>query len=52
MDLADVLSALVRQDTVMGFEVRERFYEIGSHRGLRETDEHTRQTQRYSPNPR
>jgi NDP-sugar pyrophosphorylase family protein len=44
-DLADVLSALVRQDAVMGFEVRERFYEIGSHQGLRETDEHIRQTQ-------
>jgi NDP-sugar pyrophosphorylase family protein len=44
-DLADVLSALVRQDALMGFEVRERFYEIGSHQGLRETDEHIRQTQ-------
>jgi NDP-sugar pyrophosphorylase family protein len=46
-DLADVLSALVRQDAVMGFEVRERFYEIGSHQGLRETDEHIRQTQHF-----
>lgn len=44
-DLADVLSALIRQDAMMGFEVRERFYEIGSHQGLRETDEHIRQTQ-------
>jgi NDP-sugar pyrophosphorylase family protein len=44
-DLADVVSALVRQDAVTGFEVRERFYEIGSQRGLRETDEHIRQTQ-------
>jgi NDP-sugar pyrophosphorylase family protein len=44
-DLADVLSTLVRQDTVAGFEVRERFYEIGSPQGLRETDEHIRQTQ-------
>jgi NDP-sugar pyrophosphorylase family protein len=37
-DLADVLSALVRRGDVAGFEVGERFYEIGSLRGLRETD--------------
>jgi NDP-sugar pyrophosphorylase family protein len=41
-DLADVLSALVLQGAVAGFEVRERFYEIGSPQGLCETDEHIR----------
>jgi NDP-sugar pyrophosphorylase family protein len=44
-DLADVLSALVRHEAVAGFEVRERFYEIGSPKGLCETDAHIRQTQ-------
>jgi NDP-sugar pyrophosphorylase family protein len=42
VDLADVLSALVRRGAVTGFEVDERFYEIGSSNGLRETDEYIR----------
>lgn len=42
-DLSDVLSALVSRAAVAGFEVRDRFYEIGSPQGLRETDEHIRQ---------
>ncbi|BBZ22086.1 nucleotidyltransferase family protein [Mycolicibacter hiberniae] len=37
-DLADVLFSLVCRDAVAGFEVCERFYEIGSPAGLRETD--------------
>ena len=41
-DLADVLSVLVSKNAVAGFEVRERFYEIGSPEGLRETDGHIR----------
>jgi NDP-sugar pyrophosphorylase family protein len=45
-DLADVLCALVRREEVAGFEVRERFYEIGSPQGLRETDELIRQLRR------
>jgi len=39
-DLADVLCPLVRNDLVAGFEVRERFYEIGSRKGLRQTEEY------------
>ena len=37
-DLADVMSALVEQGELAGFEVRERFYEIGSPAGFAETD--------------
>ncbi|WP_255469677.1 nucleotidyltransferase family protein [Mycolicibacterium sp. P1-18] len=42
-DLATVLSALVRRGAVAGFEVSERFFEIGSPQGLRETDHKLRQ---------
>jgi NDP-sugar pyrophosphorylase family protein len=41
-DLAEVLSAQICRGAVAGFEVPERFYEIGSPQGLRETDEHIR----------
>jgi NDP-sugar pyrophosphorylase family protein len=37
-DLADVYSELVRKGELAGFEVNERFYEIGSPEGLQETD--------------
>ncbi len=37
-DLATVQLDLVRNGQLAGFEVRERFYEIGSPAGLRETD--------------
>jgi NDP-sugar pyrophosphorylase family protein len=36
-DLADLLSALAARGELMGHEVTQRFYEIGSHRGLEET---------------
>lgn len=52
VDLADVLGALVRRGAVAGYEVAERFYEIGSRDGLRETDEKLRllgQTQLSAP---
>jgi NDP-sugar pyrophosphorylase family protein len=42
-DLGDVLSMLANRGEVAGFEVGERFYEIGSRDGLRETDEKIRQ---------
>lgn len=45
-DLADVLCTLVHQDAVAGFEVCQRFYEIGSLAGLRETDAHLRRIHR------
>ncbi len=35
-DLADVQRDLVAQDRMAGYEVRERFYEVGSHAGLAE----------------
>jgi len=37
-DLAEVMSKLVRQKQLAGFEVRERFYEIGSPAGLNELE--------------
>jgi NDP-sugar pyrophosphorylase family protein len=38
-DLADVYQALSIQGQLAGLEVNERFYEIGSHTGLKETEE-------------
>ncbi len=38
-DLADVMQRLVVQKQLAGFEVKERFYEIGSHAGLAELEE-------------
>lgn len=37
-DLADVYHTLSLQQQLTGYEVRERFYEIGSHDGLKETE--------------
>ena len=37
-DLADVMHELVLRKQLAGFEVKERFYEIGSHAGLAELD--------------
>ena len=37
-DLAEVMSKLVRQKQLAGFEVRERFYEMGSPAGLSELE--------------
>ncbi len=42
-DLADLYRNLAARGSLSGFEVRERFYEIGSPAGLRETDEFLRQ---------
>jgi NDP-sugar pyrophosphorylase family protein len=36
VDLADVQKALLARGELAGFEVKERFYEIGSHSGLEE----------------
>jgi MurNAc alpha-1-phosphate uridylyltransferase len=38
IDLADICRALSRQGRLAGFEVSQRFYEIGSLQGMRETD--------------
>ena len=37
-DLADVMQRLVARKQLAGFEVKERFYEIGSHEGLAELE--------------
>ncbi len=37
-DLAELYGALVREGRLMGYEVQERFYEIGSVSGIAETD--------------
>ena len=39
-DLADVYHDLSLQGQLAGLEVHERFYEIGSHTGLKETEEY------------
>ena len=41
-DLASVYEDLARQGRLAGFEATVRFYEIGSHGGLRETADHLR----------
>jgi NDP-sugar pyrophosphorylase family protein len=38
VDLADVQQGLVARRQLAGFEIKERFYEIGSHAGLNELD--------------
>jgi NDP-sugar pyrophosphorylase family protein len=38
VDLAEVQKALVARQQLAGFEIKERFYEIGSHEGLNELD--------------
>jgi NDP-sugar pyrophosphorylase family protein len=37
-DLAEVMGRLVREKQLAGYEVRERFYEIGSLAGLAELE--------------
>jgi NDP-sugar pyrophosphorylase family protein len=44
LDLADVQKALLSRGQLAGFEVAERFYEIGSHAGLEELDRLLRKT--------
>lgn len=42
VDLADVQKSLVARHELAGFEMPERFFEIGSHEGLRELDRRLR----------
>ena len=42
LDLADLYSDMVRRGRLAGFEVHERFYEIGSPAGLKETGAYLR----------
>jgi NDP-sugar pyrophosphorylase family protein len=41
-DLAEVYSRLAEQRRLAGYEVSRRFYEVGTHRGLDETDAYLR----------
>ena len=41
-DLADLLSDMAARDSLIGHEVTQRFYEIGSRRGLEETQHYLR----------
>jgi NDP-sugar pyrophosphorylase family protein len=43
-DLADLYSALVAERRMIGYEVMQRFYEIGSHEGLAETQAYLQRT--------
>lgn len=45
VDLADLYSALVSEQRMIGYEVTRRFYEIGSHAGLAETEAYLRAVQ-------
>lgn len=38
VDLAEVQKSLVERDQLAGYEIKQRFYEIGSHEGLQELD--------------
>ena len=38
VDLAEVQKSLVDQGQLAGYEIGQRFYEIGSHAGLNELD--------------
>jgi NDP-sugar pyrophosphorylase family protein len=52
LDLADVQTRLAEQGRLAGFEVHERFYEIGSPEGLAELDARLRTGQRSAdPSP-
>lgn len=42
-DLSELFQRLIEQDDLLGFEVKERFYEIGSPEGLAETEAHLAQ---------
>ncbi len=40
IDLEEVYKTLIKNNELAGFEVFDRFYEIGSHEGLKETREY------------
>jgi NDP-sugar pyrophosphorylase family protein len=45
VDLAEVQKSLVTRRQLAGYEIKERFYEIGSHEGLQELDKMLRTPQ-------
>jgi NDP-sugar pyrophosphorylase family protein len=48
-DLADVYATLAREGELVGFEVQQRFYEIGTPEGLAETERYLRTTATSDP---
>jgi NDP-sugar pyrophosphorylase family protein len=42
-DLAELLTSIAAEGHLMGYEVHERFFEIGSHDGLRDFERHIRE---------
>jgi len=50
-DLAAVFQRLLHEENLAAFEVRERFYEIGSPAGLRETEQFLKTSESSVPNP-
>jgi len=48
LDLAEIQKTLVDAAEMVGYEIRQRFYEIGSHRGLAELDALLRAGKRLS----
>lgn len=48
-DLSEVYGKLLKKDLLAGYEVKERFYEIGSFTGLEETDKFLRETNQNKP---
>lgn len=48
-DLSEVYGKLLEKDLLAGYEVKERFYEIGSFAGLEETDKFLREKNQIKP---
>jgi NDP-sugar pyrophosphorylase family protein len=51
LDLATVYQDLLARDELAAFEVKTRFYEIGSPEGLAATEQHVRELRRSSSSP-
>lgn len=51
VDLAEVQTSLVARHQLAGYEIKERFYEIGSHEGLNELDALLRAKKRTPSEP-
>lgn len=47
-DLAELYAGLVNRNDMLGYEVKERFYEIGSPDGLKETEVYLRARRNFS----
>lgn len=50
-DMTDVYKGLVERKELAGYEIKERFYEIGSHTGLKETEDFLKTMSDKETNP-